>query len=115
MPRAAKKDPLATIGRGFLDPRSFVSRDGRQFLYGEDMSVRRHEVFERSGGFCEEPGCNRQIYEELPHEHPNALHVHHIKPRSKGGAEDMANLQAACTRCHKKHHSDQELRWSGKS
>src|SRR2546430_1768017 len=72
-PRAAKRDPLETENRHFLDPRSFISNDGREFLAGEDMSVRRHEVFERSGGFCEEPGCNRQIDEFLPAEHPNAL------------------------------------------
>lgn len=112
MPRAAKRDPLGTITRAFLDPRSFVSRDGREFLFGEDMSVRRHEVFDRSGGFCEELGCNRQIDEELPSEHPNALHVHHIKTRGKGGAENMDNLQALCTRCHKKKHADREPQWS---
>ena len=111
-PRAAKRDPLETENRHFLDPRSFISNDGREFLYGEDVSVRRHEVFERSGGFCEEPGCNRQIDEFLPAEHPNALHVHHIKHRSKGGAENMANLQAACTRCHKRHHANREPQWT---
>jgi HNH endonuclease len=115
MPRAAKRDPLETVQRAFLDPRSFVSNDGREFLFGEDMSVRRHEVFERSGGFCEEPGCNREINEYLPTEHPNALHVHHIKHRSKGGAENMSNLQAACTRCHKKFHADRDTRWSSKA
>jgi 5-methylcytosine-specific restriction endonuclease McrA len=102
------------MNRCFLDPGSFMARDGREFLAGEDMSVRRHEVFERSGGFCEEPGCNRPIFEDLPMEHPNALHVHHLKFRSKGGAENMTNLQAACTRCHKKHHKERDTRWSSK-
>lgn len=111
MPRAAKRDALATQLRCFLDPRSFMSRDGREFLYGEDMSLRRHDVWERCGGFCEEPGCNREISDELPTEHPNALHVHHVKHRSKGGADNMNNLQAACTRCHKKHHADRNPRF----
>lgn len=106
MPRAAKRDPFATLTRAFLDPRSFVSRDGRQFLYGEDVSVRRHEVWERCGGFCEEPGCNRCISEET-------MHMHHIKHRSKGGDESMNNLQAACTRCHKRHHADRNPQFSG--
>lgn len=113
MPRAAKKDPLTTMNRCFLDPRSFISRDGREFLFGEDMSVRRHEVFERSGGFCEEPGCNREIFEDLPVKHPNAFHCHHLKFRSKGGAENITNLQAACTRCHEKHHSDRNPQFRG--
>ena len=114
MPRGAKKDSLATLGRAFLDPRSFVSRDGREFRFGEDMSVRRHEVFERSGGFCEEPGCNREIDETLPSEHPNSLHVHHIKPRGKGGAENLNNLQATCKRCHERHHRERNPQWSGR-
>lgn len=105
MPRQAKIDPLATQQRCFLDPRSFISRDGREFLAGEDMSVRRHEVFERSGGFCEEPGCNRNIAEET-------MHTHHIKHRSKGGAENLDNLEALCGRCHKKEHADRNPQWS---
>jgi hypothetical protein len=112
MPRAAKRDPLGTMRRNFLDPRSFMSRDGREFLYGEDASLRRHEVFERSGGFCEEPGCNREIDEHLPSAHPNSFHCHHVKHRSKGGAENLNNLQAACKRCHDRHHADRSPQWS---
>lgn len=106
MPRAAKRDDLATQIRCFLDPRSFISKDGREFLAGEDMSVRRHDVWERSGGFCEEPGCNRCISEET-------MHCHHLKHRSKGGAENLNNLQAACARCHKKHHADRNPQFKG--
>ena len=105
MPRAAKRDPLETANRGFLDPRSFISNDGREFLYGEDVSVRRHEVWERCGGFCERMGCNRGISEEV-------AHLHHVKMRSKGGDESMRNLEMLCARCHKKCHADREVRWS---
>lgn len=104
MPRGAKRDPLGTQLRGFLDPRSFVSRDGREFLYGEDVSVRRHEVWERCGGFCERMGCNRNISEET-------MHTHHVKHRSKGGAENLNNLEALCGRCHKHEHRGREVRW----
>lgn len=104
MPRAAKLDPLATQLRCFLDPRSFISRDGREFLAGEDMSVRRHEVWERCGGFCEKMGCNRNITEET-------MHTHHVKHRSKGGAENLNNLEALCGRCHKREHGNREPRW----
>jgi 5-methylcytosine-specific restriction endonuclease McrA len=113
MPRAAKRDPLGTERRCFLDPLSFVSNDGREFLAGEDVSVRRHEVFERSGGFCEEPGCNREIDEHLPTEHPNAFHMHHLKHKGKGGSDNFTNLQAACTRCHKRHHASRNPQWRG--
>lgn len=105
MPRSAKRDPLGTISKCYLDPRSFVSRDGREFLYGEDTSVRRHMVWERCGGFCERQDCNRCISEET-------FHMHHKKPRSKGGAENLDNLEALCTRCHKFMHRDRDLRWT---
>jgi 5-methylcytosine-specific restriction endonuclease McrA len=104
MPRSAKRDPLGTIERCFLDPRSFISRDGREFLYGEDTSVRRNEIWERSGGFCEEPGCNRCIDEET-------MEMHHIRHKSKSGDDSKANLRACCRRCHRKHHSDREPRF----
>ena len=105
MPRSAKIDPLATQQRCFLDPRSFISRDGREFLAGEDMSVRRHEVWERCGGFCEKMGCNRCITEET-------MHTHHIKHRGKGGADNLDNLEALCGRCHKREHGNREVRWT---
>lgn len=105
-PRAQKIDPLETQQRCFLDPRSFVSRGGEEFLAGEDMSVRRHMVWERTGGFCERAGCNRCISEET-------FHMHHVKPRGKGGSEAMANLLGLCGRCHKFMHRDREPQFSG--
>ena len=101
MPRGQKLDPLETQLRAFLDPRSFVSRGGDEFLAGEDMSVRRHLVWERTGGFCERAGCNRNISEET-------FHVHHVKHRSKGGADNMQNLQGLCGKCHKFMHRHRE-------
>lgn len=101
MPRFAKRDEFETRQRGFLDPRSFVSRGGEDFLFGEDMSVRRHHVWERTGGFCERAGCNRNISEET-------FHVHHVKHRGKGGSDAMANLMGLCGRCHKFFHRDRE-------
>ena len=101
MPRGQKLDPLETQQRGFLDPRSFVSKGGEEFLAGEDMSVRRHLVWERCGGFCERPGCNRCISEET-------FHTHHKKTRGKGGSDNMSNLMALCGRCHKFMHRERE-------
>jgi 5-methylcytosine-specific restriction endonuclease McrA len=104
VPRGQKRDPMKTLTRAYLDERSFVSRSGGEFLYGEDVSVRRHEVWERSGGFCEEPGCNRCIDEET-------FEMHHIKHKSKSGSDDKSNLRACCRRCHRKHHKDRETRF----
>lgn len=101
MPRFAKRDELGTQQRCFLDPRSFVSKGGEEFLAGEDMSVRRHDVWERSGGFCERPGCNRNIDEET-------FECHHRKTRGQGGSDNMSNLWALCKRCHKFFHRNRE-------
>lgn len=101
MPRFAKRDELETRQRCFLDPRSFVSRGGEDFLFGEDMSVRRHEAFERSDGFCDRAGCNRPISEE-------SFHLHHKKTRGKGGSDNLSDLMALCMRCHKFFHRERE-------
>lgn len=102
MPRSAKVDALNTRERGFLDPRSFISRDGREFLAGEDATARRHEIFVRSRGFCERTGCNRCIMEET-------FHLHHRKSRAHGGAENTTNLLALCLRCHNFFHRKRRI------
>lgn len=103
MPRGHKKDPLSTLTRCYLDPRSFITRSGEEILYGEDMSVRRHDVYLRSDGFCEE--CGKPIDELLPSEHPKSCHVHHVKERGNFGSDNMDNLVACCKRCHDRHHA----------
>lgn len=32
------------------------------------------------------------------------LHAHHIKPMSRGGSDDAANLLLVCPSCHRKFH-----------
>lgn len=106
MPRFARRDELETRQRGYLDPRSFISRGEEEFLYGEDVSVRRHELWERCDGYCERAGCNRNISEET-------FHMHHVKTKGKGGSDNLSNLMALCTRCHKFYHRDREPQFSG--
>ena len=57
----------------------------------------RYEVLKRANKRCELCGVKEgdKAYEErLP------LHVDHIIPDSKGGATDLANLQALCRKCN---------------
>ena len=103
--RGAKRDEIETVKRAYLDPRSFAAKDGREFLMGEDWLVRRHEAWERSGGFCEEPGCNRCLSEETGE-------PHHEKFRSKGGDDSLANIRFVCRRCHRSKHPEKELQWT---
>ncbi len=51
----------------------------------------RYEVLTRAKGLCELCGISKNV---------RALEVDHIDPRSKGGANDISNLQALCYRCN---------------
>ena len=44
------KDLAATAKAGFLDPRSYVSTDGREYRLGEDWKIMREIVWQRDGG-----------------------------------------------------------------
>ena len=37
------------------------------------------------------------------------LDIHHIKPRAKGGTDDMSNLTYICPNCHRVAHTDTSL------
>lgn len=36
----------------------------------------------------------------------NNLHIHHILPISKGGRDDLGNLEVVCAKCHYKLHRE---------
>lgn len=61
----------------------------------------RHQVFQRDGYRCRECGAtNKQT----------RLHVDHIKPVSKGGTNDLSNLQTLCEACNLAKYTDE---WVG--
>ena len=52
---------------------------------------RRPELYKHQGGIC--AGCKWRMPE-------HSLAVDHIKPRSKGGTDELANLQLLCSGCN---------------
>lgn len=60
--------------------------------YPPDWEKRRDEVAKRDGDECSECSSWRQ------------LHLHHIKPLSKGGSNKISNLKLLCEECHSKKH-----------
>lgn len=61
----------------------------------------RHQVFQRDGYRCRECGATNK---------ETRLHVDHIKPVSKGGTNDLDNLQTLCEECNRAKYTDE---WIG--
>src|SRR5262249_40047065 len=75
--------------------RSFVSTKGHDYLRGADMSARRLEVFNRDQARCQYCGG---IWGWETGE------AHHVRPRGKGGSDDLDNLVWSCRACHRDQH-----------
>jgi hypothetical protein len=65
-------------------------------------SVRKY-VFERNNYQCQ--SCGKTLQE-------TQLSIDHIVPLSKGGSNDLSNLQTLCLKCNqrKKHHFDDRFK-----
>jgi len=77
------------------DRRSYIRRDGAEFLFGSDKKKRYRDVWERDGRRCVDCGLL------LPFE---AMHPHHRLERSKGGDDSLANLETLCSADHRQKH-----------
>jgi anti-sigma28 factor (negative regulator of flagellin synthesis) len=60
--------------------------------YPPDWEARRKQIVEREGNKCSDCGNWRH------------LHLHHLKPLSKGGSNKISNLELLCEKCHSKKH-----------
>ncbi len=72
--------------------------DGRSFAHGprsSALSPKTTRAVLLRDGHCRWPGCERRT----------GLQVHHLVPRSWGGADDLANLAAVCTGGGTDHHA----------
>jgi ATP adenylyltransferase len=80
--------------------------------YGDNFSNRstdavvgsvRYEALKRAGGRCELCGVSHEV---------RPLHVDHVRPRAKGGLNDLRNLQVLCETCNtqKRDRDDTDFR-----
>ncbi len=112
--RAFKIDPEATANRlpAFQHPRSFVSLDGHEILFGPDKEARRREIYDRAHGRCEmqsSPRCRGFVrWNNMGME--GWAHVCEAPHRDHCDCLDAG--KAACDPCHRATHV--APRWSRK-
>lgn len=66
----------------------------------KDLETLRNRVIELRGN-----DCNRCGYNKYP-----ILHIHHIIEKSKGGSDDINNLELICPLCHAEEHYLRRIR-----
>jgi len=75
----------------FLEDRGLATWDYRMLETDPVPDTVRFEVFRRAKAKCQACGVSAK---------DQPLHVDHIQPRSKGGRNDISNLQALCAPCN---------------
>lgn len=76
----------------YTDPRSYVRPDGAEFLFGEDLTRRRRECWEKYKRRC--ACCAKYVTFDQ-------FEMHHRKTRGRGGDDSLGNLQVLCADCHR--------------
>ena len=129
--RAMKADRQATEARHFANKKSYVAKDGREVLYGNDWKQRKAELWARASGRCEQhvPKTEQsyKILEMAQHTtfmfcHPSYFErcrseghdPHHVTPRSKGRDDRLDNLILLC-RMHHDLLDKRKPRWTRRS
>jgi hypothetical protein len=102
-----KRDVQATEAKHFFSPKSYVDKQGREVLYGLDWRQRKGELWDRARGLCEEIVGWDDDTEENPGQFDIPVRCkseghdpHHVRPRSKGRDDSLANLKLLCRMHH---------------
>ncbi len=75
----------------YIEKRGLAPWQHRTKSSGHVPGSLRYDIFRRAKGRCEACGVSAE---------ERALEVDHIRPRNKGGSDDLSNLQALCYRCN---------------
>ena len=83
-----KKEDKSSTSKYYNQDSAFYNNTG----FGKNTVIKKFLIDER-GPYCE--NCGEEI----------ELQVDHIVPVSRGGTDDMENLQLLCYECHQKKHN----------
>ncbi len=84
---------ISSLSNNLISLQAYTTSIYDYFLsYPPDWEKRRRQVIERDGEQCSECGNGGH------------LHLHHIKPLSKGGSNKISNLKLLCENCHSEEH-----------
>ena len=89
-------------------PNKNRTREGREGA----IERLRMPVYRRDGFKCQCTGCSKcqsEFWSNICGRGKPGLNIHHIKPYSKGGTDDMDNLQTLCEECNK----EKGNKWKG--
>ena len=89
---------------GYINKRGDSLWQHRASESGYISGSSRYNVLKRAKYRCELCGA---------HEEQIALHVDHIVPRSKGGSDDLSNLQALCMTCNTNKRAEDDADFRG--
>ena len=107
--RIGERDDALKAARGYVEPGSFVRRDGSERLVGRDWRMRVEELRQRAGGGrCERIGplTGQRCYNQ-------GCDPDHKVKRSRYRDDRMQNLEWLCRDCHNLKHPEFKVR-SGK-
>jgi hypothetical protein len=106
-----KKDKAATEAANFMDPDSFIFKDGREWLAGDDWIARKWELWRRCAGRCEETFTSR-VSNKVLRCFNEGVHPHHIIKKSISHDDRLLNLKCLCERHHRMEHPEKQPRWT---
>ena len=113
--REGKIKATKVKGRWLIPEREFLKlfAEVAGFTYTFARRYRDYElniIYEKTGGRCFYCGQKLVFTAYGDVQHPRGWEVDHVKPRSRGGSDDLKNLVPACISCNRQKGNHYKLR-----